>query len=238
MVEQKIKLPSSSYPELIKIIQAYNSFNEPKPPKEVASILGTHDTVVSANNGFLLTINIIEGGNKKKLTLKGKKLANALSHDYQDEVCSIWSELVTNNEFLSKILSAIRIRKSMDKSTLQSHIAYSAGLPKKNYILTGAGTIIEIFKVSNLLIEDDGKLVLSHAKPVSSIISDTTIYQEHESKYEFEKKDIKVKVEDKTHPINIQIQIQCTPSDIEGLGVKLQKMFKELNTNIISEEDK
>jgi hypothetical protein len=68
MPEEKFRLPQSSYEEVAKIIMAYGYTDQPSVPADIGSMAGMHQTIVSSNNAFLLSIGIIEGGKKKVMT--------------------------------------------------------------------------------------------------------------------------------------------------------------------------
>src|SRR3972149_11556028 len=127
--EERFRLPSSSYEELVKIVKAYGNLTKEAVPAEVSQLAVVHPTVVSHNNAFLVTIGVITGGKKKMVTEKGRALARALDHDMPDAITQNWREIVLSNEFMQKLVTAVRIRKGMEPSTLQAHVAYSAGIP-------------------------------------------------------------------------------------------------------------
>ncbi len=153
---EKFKLPGSSYKELANIILAYNAQNGPASPKEVASYIKVHETTISLNNGFLVNIGVITSGNKKTITEIGKLLAGAIEHQLELEIKNSWYKVINEIDFFHKIISAVKIRKSMEQNSLQSHIAYTAGAGKKNHTLTGANTVIEILKIANIFKEENG----------------------------------------------------------------------------------
>ena len=65
MVNDRLKLPRSSYEELCKIIKAYGHMNKASSLKEVAQFAAIPPTRISANNAFLASIDLIEGGRAK-----------------------------------------------------------------------------------------------------------------------------------------------------------------------------
>lgn len=132
MPAEKFKLPTSSYEELTKIIKGYGHLERPANLDEVSRVTGIGTTVISGNAGFLLELNILEPGAKKAITSNGRSLAHALEHEMPDEMRSCWQTVVLGNDFMSKLVTAIKIRNGMDENTLLSHIAYSAGQPKKS----------------------------------------------------------------------------------------------------------
>jgi hypothetical protein len=159
MSDEKFKLPMSSYEELTKVIKAYGHFSEPQPLDEISKFIGLHPTLISKNVGFLTGVGILEGGARKVPTNYGRKLAHALEHIMPDDIRSLWRQIVFDNDFLNRLLAAIRIRSGMDQQTLEAHIAYSAGQPKKPQFMTGARTVIDILRAAELIKELDGKYI-------------------------------------------------------------------------------
>lgn len=160
MAEDKFKLPGSSYEELIKIITAYGNTSGPVAPSDVGSVIGIHETIVSRNNGFLLATGIVEGGNRKATTELGRSLARALEHEVADDIRAYWRQVVDQTEFLQRLVTAVRIRRGMEMSTLQAHVAYTAGQPRQPRVMTGAATVIEILRQAGVLQQDDGRLTV------------------------------------------------------------------------------
>ena len=68
-----------------------------------------------------------------------------------EQISSSWRDIVENSEFLNKMVLAVKIRKSMEVSSLESHIAYSAGEAKSKPVMTGSRAVIDILKVSGLI---------------------------------------------------------------------------------------
>ena len=151
MADTGFPLPSSSYKELIKIVQGYGRIGGEASLTDVATTIAMNETVVSANNKFLVSIGIIKGGKKKTITPLGTELAGALEHDMTEEIGAKWRSVVDASDFLQKVIAAVRIRKGMDESTLESHVAYSAGQPKTPSVATGAATVVNILKAAGLL---------------------------------------------------------------------------------------
>ncbi len=135
MPDERFRLPGSSYGELVKVIRAYGTLSGAASLDEVSKLAAMHPTQISRNNGFLVAMGILEGGKNKVITSKGQDLARALDHEMPDEIRNHWRRVVLEDEFLNKMLSAVKIRKGMEASTLQAHIAYSAGQPKKPAVM-------------------------------------------------------------------------------------------------------
>lgn len=237
MPEKGFPLPGSSYKELIKIIQGYGSVGDDVTPSDVARVVSIHETIVSKNNKFLGGIGIIQGGKKKTMTPIGRELAHALNHDVKDDITAKWREVVETNDFLQRVVAAVRIRKGMDESSLESHVAYSAGQPKTPAVSTGAGTVVDILRAAELLKEEGGNLVAIAPEQVSdsaeegesALVSQTLrrplasgglIHISHHGGLQTE-----------GVSLNIEVRIQCTAEDIGELGPKIRKLIKELNEN-------
>ncbi len=239
MTEESFRLPQSSYGELVKIIKGYGAHNTEAVPDDISKVTGLHPTIVSRNNAFLLGVSIVQGGKKKTITDRGLSLARALEHDMPDEITKCWREIVLGNDFLGKVLAAVRIRKGMDNGTLQSHIAYSAGQPKNAGIMAGAAAVIDILRAAGLLKEEDGKLI-TMVEGVASSTTDTLPTEEVFTSKTFAHTDQSgvtnsplshlLPLSSTNMPVTIQfqIQVQCSADDIGSLAPKLRNLMKEL----------
>ena len=136
------------------------------------------------------------------------------------------SDIVAEDEFLKNVLAAVRIRKGMDESSLRSHIAYSAGL-SKNVSTAGTGAVVELLKRSGNLKAEDGKLVVSSpiARPTSV---ETPVSQERSEPVAAQSI---VRTIEATSPfsISIKIEVQCSPQDLDDLGLKLRKVVDDFS---------
>jgi hypothetical protein len=236
MADEKFRLPRNSYDQLTRIIQAYGQFNVEATLDEVANIAGTQRTVVSANNGFFSDVGVLSGGNKKSLTDRGRALARALEYDNAEEVQRLWREAILDTDFFRSVLSAVRIRRGMEPSNLQSHIAYSAGLAKNQGVMTGAAAVIDILEVAGLLRDDDGTLVAIASEdveardvsvgPVSNLVPVATGTNARVGARGYVPRASSSAGDVQLH---IQIQIQCSPDELDGLGEKLKGLLAELN---------
>ncbi len=231
--------PVRRYEELTKIIKAYADCRVPSGPSEVGTRAAIDQTIVSRNNAFLLAIGVIEGGNKKQATDTGRKLAGALDYEMPDDIRARWREIVTENEFFQKIVSAVRIRKAMEPSALKAHIAYSAGQPKKSSTTTGAGAIVDILLAAGLINEADGKFT---ASSVAGRLPDSTMIAASECITDAAAETAQCSVHRLPHrglfieqtfgPVQVQVQIQvrCSIDEISSLAPVLKAMMKELST--------
>lgn len=224
---EKIKLPRSSYEELSKIIIAYSTLNRACSLDDIAHTSGIGKTNVSANNAFLANVEIIEGGNKKQITQKGLKLGRALEHEIEQEVPKAWKEVINESDFLTKMVQAVKIRKGMDSSQLENHIAFSSGEKKSKSVMTGARAVVDILLASEMLITDGDKLVANNStnEPIEFQESKPEIDDEVEPAQQYNISSVKTSGVN----INIELRINATPDDLEGLGSKIKAIIEELN---------
>jgi len=228
-MSEGFKLPGSSYEELIKIIKAYSTskVGVPMSLDAVAQTTGMDKTVVSRNNGFLVQLGFISDGNKKSPTQVGNDLGRAYTNKMNEEVARIWHETIEKDEFLSRMLSAVRIRNGMEKASFTNHILYSSGSITNNTTRTGANTIIEVFKVASLINETDGKIssinnsasaesAINH-NPTETISSIPPEQLKHDS--DIRKNGIN---------ISININIEAKVDDLDSLPEKVKALTRSL----------
>jgi len=247
MSEDKFKLPQSSYEELTKVIKAYGHFSKPTGLNEVSKFIGLHTTVISRNAGFLIAVGILESGGKKEPTSTGRELARALEHNMPDEIRTWWQQIVLGNDFLTRLLSAIKIRNGMDQQTLEAHIAYSAGQPKKSQFMTGARTVIDILKAAELIVERDGKYIAEAVRSgeYETAPTEVTVDTAKSQAEPVQQRRLTVPVaitRSQTEAagavqITVQVNINCTPADIDGLGERLRRMIKEVSGGSRQDDD-
>jgi hypothetical protein len=233
MPDDKFKLPVSSYDELVKFIKAYSHLTEPAELSEISKLTGAAATNISKNIGFFLATGILEGGKRKMPTEAGRQLGRALEHEMPDAIRKWWRHIVEENEFLTKLLTAVRIRNGMDSQTLEAHIAYSAGQPKKPQFMTGARTVIDVLKAAELIAESDGKYVLRRPDESLSHIDTSTPQEIHKESSDSPIEPTRIPLARAVEPsqvvqINIQININCTPDDVLELGAKVKAMIEEI----------
>ncbi|MBL1268427.1 MAG: hypothetical protein COA87_018175 [Halomonas sp.] len=249
MTAEKFKLPSSSYEELTKIIKAYGHFSAPAELGEVSKLIGMDPTVISRNVGFLLELAILEPGRKKTVTSVGRNLAQALEHEMPDEIRKNWRDIVSETEFLNKLITSIKIRNGMEEGTLQSHIAFSAGQPKKPAVMTGARTVVDILRASELIREQDGKIILAKIEEESESESEklkSTASDFHQPtrplSFVSHPQVSKVVAEESYSgnpqiKININVTVDCSAEDLDTLGEKLNRIIKDVNRENREDEE-
>ena len=117
----------------------------------------------------------------------------------------------------------------MDRSSFINHIIYSSGLKDAKESRAGAGALIEIFKSVGVLSEVDGKLsVLDEPSSARVSVASNTISAE-QTHSEPVAQALPVATISAKNSIVINININCTPADIDGLGEKISQLLYELS---------
>jgi hypothetical protein len=226
MADEGFPLPGSSYKELIKIIQGYGRIASDASLSDVSKITAINETGISANNKFLVAVGLIQGGKRKAITPIGGQLSSALQYEMVDDIAAKWRAVVEANDFLQKVVAAVRIRKGMDESSLESHVAYSAGQPKTPAVATGARTIVDILAAAGLLKEEAGNLIATTPEPPSipqTVEESLSISPTGEISRRISPRSARL---GSVH-LNIEVRVQCTPADLDNLGTKLQKVLQD-----------
>jgi hypothetical protein len=239
MPEERFKLPGSSYSQLVKIIRAYGHASDNVAPKAVADRAAVDQTEVSRNNGFLVSVGILEGGKTKSLTSKGRSLAHALDLELPSETERGWRQVAEENEFLQKIVSAVRIRSGMDPTALKGHIAFSAGQPKKSRALIGAGSIVELLTAAGLVKELDGKVV---ATQVAERDDRAAPGEPDPARKPARPTELAVYPEQAVPPssrfsVSIRVNVTCPPDQLADLGPQLKALLSSLEVTDGDVED-
>ena len=227
-MSETYKLPGSSYEEFVKIIKAYatGKIGIPMTLETVAQTAGMDKTIVSRNNGFLVQLSLISDGNKKSPTQEGLDLGRAYSLKMDEQVTRIWKTIIEKDEFLSRMLSAIKIRNGMEKSSFINHILYSSGSSNNNNTRAGASTIVEIYKVARLVEENDGKII---ALDEENIGVDDFVYDVvNKDQNTGTNQSCKLAQVYSDNKIIININIDAKVEDIDVLSDKLKKFIENI----------
>ena len=241
MAEEGFRLPGSSYEELSRIIKAYGHTTGEVSPGDVSKYAAIPETTVSRNAAFLVSLAVLaEGKARKKIpTDAGRRLAQALDHDMKAEVAEAWRAIVLASEFMTSVLTAIRVRGGMDLGALQSHIAYTAGQPCNKGTMTGARTVVDVLRAADVITEQDGALVAATvterapgvgptrgdlaqppAEPTAALSRSVSWYTAGR------------RSSGQEEPVNltleIQLHVQATPDDLPQLAAKLRALLRDL----------
>lgn len=186
-MSEVFKLPGSSYEELIKIIRAYSAASKNGSPvslAELAQSTGMDKTIISRNNAFLMQIKLVSEGNKKIPTELCVKLGRAYQLNMEDEIQDNWSSIVSQEDFLTRMISVVEIRGEMAKSDLVNHIVYSSSNNGSNNARAGAAAIIEILKITQKIVEHDGKIKVGNTLIKKKVVDKGTLHTDTVEKSE------------------------------------------------------
>ena len=153
----------------------------------------------------------------------------------------------SETDFLNKLITSIKIRNGMDEGTLQSHIAFSAGQPKKPAVMTGARTVMDILRASEMIREQDGKIILAKIeddkeseklKNTESDFPQATRHYSIVSSPQVSKLVNEKHSSDNPHiKININVTVNCSTADLDSLGEKLNRIIKDVNRKVLEDEE-
>ena len=160
-----ISLPASSLGELEKVIKGYGHSGKEIDLTSLSKLTGINRTSISTNNPFLAEAGIVTSGKKKKITDEGLKLARALDHNQSEHVSAAWRKVVRESEFLSNIVSTIRIKGGMSVEDASSHVLYAAAAKNTKGNRTGARTIVDVLVMTGLITNEDGTLKVAKTTP-------------------------------------------------------------------------
>ena len=156
MAEEGFRLPGSGYGELVNIIVAYGTRDGASNPGDVGKLDPAHRASTTRNNAFLTAIGVLRGGDKKLVTDEGRALARSLWRGTPEEARRRCREIVSKDEFLQNIVSAVKLRNGMTRPALLAYVANAARVPRNKPTMSGAAAVVEILKSSGLLREDEG----------------------------------------------------------------------------------
>lgn len=231
---EEFRLPGSTYEELVNIIIAYGTRDEASNPGDVGKLNSVHQSSVSRNNAFLAGIGILRGEREKLVTRQGRSLAMALARRDRDEVRRNWRAVVSTSEFLQNVVSAVKLREGMIYPTVQAYIAHSAGQPRNNPVMTGAGTLIEILKAAGLLEEGAGELIAPFDDFEPDFLADANGALSEEVSEPFETEVSTIIEQDvanaESASVQIHLHVRCTADDLEDLAPRLKSLLRELSS--------
>jgi hypothetical protein len=250
MSDSTFAVPSNSYSELKKIIKAYSHAGKKISLTEASKLTGMAPTAISGCNKFLVQLGILSKGANKQSSDLGAKLGKALEHKQEGEIQRLLGQVVSASEFLSNVVSAVRIKEGMVEDSLVSHILYVAGQKNTPSSKTGARAIVALLSESGAVRETDGKFTVSTAAPTGENDQEDTDEdgdeEEQESRVElrnrYGKQDdetparniVKRRTGTERYPnitININLQLPDTPDP-----QIYENFFKAMKTYLLTDE--
>ena len=245
MAEEGFRLPGSGYEELVNIIVAYGTRDGASNPGDVGKLDPAHQASATRNNAFLTAIGVLRGGDKKLVTDEGRALARSLWRGTPEEARRRWREIVSKDEFLQNIVSAVKLRNGMTRPALLAYVANAARVPRNKPTMSGAAAVVEILKSSGLLREDEGRLFASLGEP--PVPDDLPEEPRNEPDGEVgitipaagdDPAEATAEISESVSVnasrgvearVVIQVQVRCTADEVEELGPKLRKLLDDLS---------
>lgn len=158
MADTEFKLPVSGLDQLEKIIIGYANLGDRATLDSVASTSGINKDEVTRNNGFLMSIGLIDGGKQKTATDLCETLGKAILHDQEPEVLRAYGELVQSNDVLSDTVTYVRVQKGVSRDDLAKNIAFRAKAPDNERARRGAGAVADLLIRAGVLYEDGDRI--------------------------------------------------------------------------------
>tara|TARA_R110002049_G_C9121973_1_gene558444 strand:- start:222 stop:965 length:744 start_codon:yes stop_codon:yes gene_type:complete len=244
-MSDKINLPSSSFDELVKIIKGYSHASKGASLDEIAKLTGLNKFAISGNNKFLSDIGLIQGGRAKSVTDLGTKLARALDHSQVQDAKRCWSDSVSSNEGVSRLVTVVRIKGGMSVDDLAAHILYVSGQGNNGKNRTGSRTVVEILIQADLLENVDGTLKVATPSAESMPEKEDSEKASKDNSAPALKSDAanneekpdsrppEINLAGLTTPPQIAINIQLHLPETDNAEV-YEKLFKALKDNLLS----
>lgn len=224
-MQSSFSLPKDSWEQIKKIIQGYWAATQKGDTSlnSVAERAVLNPAIVSRNNKFLKSVGIISDTAPPSITDIGENLAQALSHGLPEMIKKEVSEIAKESEFLTKILDAVRIRKSMPSGNLKSHIALTAGAAKTPKTMQSAKAVIDFLVEGGLLKEDGDNFLLSDGIPSKDEKPESILVAEPSSVLHGGAEVIR-----KTYPqIELLIKLNLTGDEVKENPQRMAQAIKE-----------
>jgi len=160
--EKTLALPGSSYEVIAKILHAYALCGDtPANLDTVAAKAAMDKTLVSRNNGFLVSLGLLTEGKAKSLTADGKKLAVAIGHNLEEDAALEWRRIFLSAPAAKGLVDMLKVQKEIPEAALPGRIASTLGQPNSSATTTGVNSLIEILTKAGVIRGQDGKYRLA-----------------------------------------------------------------------------
>lgn len=159
-------LPISPYDTIRTILRAMSKLGGSGTSltiQQIAEMAMLSPQVVSGNNRFLVSTGILgKSGTNFYLTEKGAQLTLAVDYNDSEDTSRAWRSLISENDFLKKILGALDVKGGMTESEFAQYIAKTAGAPNEPPFVRGGSAIVSILKEAGLVTEtESGGLIVT-----------------------------------------------------------------------------
>lgn len=234
-------LPGASFDELQKIIKGYSHAPDQVSLDSLSRLTGLHTSQISRNSKFLTNLGLISGGVKKSATDLGRKLGRALDHKQIDDAKGYWREAVQSNEKMASLVTTVRIKDGITEKDFSGHVLYASGQSNSKVNQTGARCIVDILVYAELVIEENGKLVVSAPQIINdnkSPESSSVVYSDAQNSLGIDKalstppdlSNFTQSAVNLTPQIAINIQLHLPETDNAEV---YEKLFRALRENLL-----
>ena len=122
-VTPKFHLPYFTLEKIIKVIIGYTQVEKPVKNADLSERISINVKLLPSINGFLVDMEIIDGGRSKKgITPVGKELGKALQYSDAKEQIKEWREIVNKNIFFMDLLKDIKQFDKLSRVQFQKRI--------------------------------------------------------------------------------------------------------------------
>lgn len=165
IMAEKYNVPANSLGELKKIVAGYASSSASMSLGDASKATGMHTTKISGNARFLVDLGFLTGGASKQATDTARKYSRAVEYKQEEVAQKLLAEAVKKQEFLSGLVSTVRIRDGMCVDEFTKHVLYVADQKNTQQNRTGARAIADLLVEAGMLNENDGKLTVAVTPP-------------------------------------------------------------------------
>jgi hypothetical protein len=237
--EKKLALPGSSYEIVAKILHAYALCGDtPASLDTVAARAAMDKTLVSRNNGFLVSLDLLTEGKSKTLTPDGKKLALAIGNNLEEDAAVEWRRIFLNAPAAKSVVDMLRVQREIPEAALSGRIASTLGQPGSSSTTTGVNALVEILTKAGVIHEQDGKFKLvtqpSESQPAKAV--NASSMPVHPDLVETEAANTTPPIPSSlpkfgTIPIHVNIELHLPASSEQAV---YDALFKSIRENLLS----
>jgi predicted transcriptional regulator len=225
-----VKFPRSSFRIVRLIVLGYlhqgGSAQRPVSLSAVAAATGLNLTMVSANNGALADLGVLqrEKGGSYSLTKEGSEVARALEFEEPELLKRSLGPLLLRSDAIASALNAVRIRNGMTEDAFVSQLALASGEPKSASLIAGARAILEMLIATGLVAQEGDRV----SAPKQRTVDDgdkqaSSVTTEPMNEASEEKRDLNV-------AMRVRVTVELTAADLvdDSTYAKLRQRLREL----------
>lgn len=225
-----LKLPTITYEQLKNIIMNCEKMDNKTPIErdELAIKTGLNSDTISRNNGFLFSTGIIEKdeNNKNIITDIGIKLAKAYKQENEINIRESLLYIINNNNDLKELIYSQQYKKNLTIDNFSNIIIKYCSQENGNYSKIGANTLIEIFKDSGLISEDNN-IISFNPNNIDNISNNKNIISDNIPLEEYDCNDYSLNIN-----INITYDFNRNPDEIINTIKYITKKLNIKNNKI------